>query len=201
MDRPHELHVHDPSHLRLRRVSKADDDARNLETQLGILADHGIREDLIFSDLASGRTMNRTGWMELMSRIQPGDTIVVAFLDRFSRNFEEGVRIQAELTGRGIGIVAVREHIDTSDGSAAAKFFRRSILAQGAYQADSASERIKMGLDRARASAKQVGRPQALTPEKIEQCRRMADEGAGLRQIARVMTCSPATVKKALDAS
>ena len=52
------------------RVSKADDAARNLETQLGILADHGIREDLMFSDVASGRTMNRTGWVDLMSRVQ-----------------------------------------------------------------------------------------------------------------------------------
>ena len=142
--------------------------------------------------------MNRTGWVDLMSRVQPGDTIVVAFLDRFSRNFEEGVRIQAELTGRDIGIVAVRENIDTSDGSAAAKCFRRSMLAQGAYQVDSASERIKLGLDRARAGGKKVGRPPALTQEQIELCRRMAEEGAGLRQIARVMTCSPATVKKAL---
>ena len=112
------------------RVSKAYDDAKNLETQLGILADHGIREDLIFSDVASGRTMNRSGWVNLMSQVQPGDTIVVAFLDRFSRNFEESVGIQAELTERDIGIVAVRESIDTSDGSAAAKFFRRSMLAR-----------------------------------------------------------------------
>ena len=182
------------------RVSKADDEARNLETQLGILADHGIREDLIFSDVASGRTMNRTDWMDLMSRVQPGDTIGVAFLDRFSRNFEEGVRIQAELTGRDIGIVAVRENIDTRAVNAAAKFFRRSMLAQGAYQVDSASERIKLGLARARGNGKKVGRPPALTSDQIEQCRRMAEEGAGLRQIARVMTCSPATIKKALDA-
>ena len=97
--------------------------------------------------------MNRPGWRDLMGRVQPGDTIVVAFLDRFSRNFEEGVRIQAELTARDIGIVALRENIDTSDGSAAAKFFRRSMLAQGAYQVDSASERIKLGLDRARAGS------------------------------------------------
>ena len=182
------------------RASKADDEARNLETQSRVLDDHGIRKDLIFTDVASGRTMNRTGWIELMSRVQPGDTIVVAFLDRFSRNFEEGVRIQAELTGRQIGIVAVRENIDTRAVSAAAKFFRRSMLAQGAYQVDSASERIKLGLDRARAGGKQVGRPPALTPEKVEQWRRMAEEGAGLRQIARVMQCSPATIKKALDA-
>ena len=63
---------------------------------------------------------------------------------------------------------------------------------------DSASERIKLGLDRARAGGKRVGRPPALTQEQVEQCRRMADEGAGLHQIARVMHCSPATVKKSL---
>ena len=127
-----------------------------------LLAEHGIRSDLIFSDVASGRSLQRTGWQELMTRVQEGDTIVVAFLDRLSRNFEDGVRIQAELTRRNIGIVAIRESIDTPEGSAAAKFFRRSMLAQGAYQVDSASERIRMGLDRARASGKRVGRPPAL---------------------------------------
>ena len=78
------------------RVSKADDDAKNLETQLRLLANHGIREDLIFTDVARGRTMNRPGWR---------------------------------------------------------------------------------------------------SPEQVEQCRRMGEEGAGLRQIDRVLKCSPATVK------
>ena len=122
----------------------------------------------------------------------------MAFLDRFSRNFEEGVRIQADLTRRDIGIVAVRENIDTQEGSAAAKFFRRSMLAQGAYQVDSASERIKLGLERPRTEGKRVGRPPALSGEQLEQCRRMSQEGAGLRQIARVLDCSPATIKRAL---
>ena len=174
------------------RVSKSDDAARKLETQLRLLADHGIRQDLIFSDIATGRTLRRTGWQELVSRLRPGDTLAVAFLDRLSRNFEDGVRIQADLTERNIGIVALRENIDTSDGSAAAKFFRRSMLAQGAYQVDSTSERIKLGLDRARAGGKRLGRPPALTPEQVAQCRRMTEEGAGLRHIAQVMQCSPA---------
>ena len=181
------------------RVSKADDDSKNLETQILELRRHGIREDLIFTDVASGRTLKRPGWQDLMSRIQPGDTVVVAFLDRLSRNFEDGVRIQADLTQRDIAIVALRENIYTREGSAAARFFRRSMLAQGAYQVDSASERIKLGLDRARAEGKRVGRPPALSSDQVEQCRRMAGEGAGLRQIARVMQCSPATVKKVLE--
>ena len=111
------------------RVSKTDDESRNLETQLRELAAHGIRQDLIFTDTANGRTMDRPGWRDLMSRVQPGDTIVVAFLDRFSRNFEEGVAIQADLTRRDIAIVAIREQIDTREGIAAANFFRRAMLA------------------------------------------------------------------------
>ena len=183
------------------RVSKADDDSKNLETQLHILGEHGIRDHLVFTDVASGRSLQRPGWQALVKVLQPGDTVVVAFLDRFSRNFEEGVRIQADLTRQDIGIVAIRENIDTREGSAAAKFFRRSMLAQGAYQVDSASERIKLGLERARAEGRRVGRPPALNGEELEQCRRMAEEGAGLRQIARVLACSPATVRKALAAA
>ena len=136
-----------------------------------------------------------------MARVQESDTTVVALLDRLSRNFDDGIRIQVELTRRNISIVAIRENIDTREGSAAAKFFRRSMLAQGAYHVDSASERIRMGLDRARANGKQVGRPPALSHEQAEQCRRMAGEGAGLRHISRVMNCSPATVKKVLASS
>ena len=114
------------------RVSKADDESKNLDTQLMLLAEHGIRSDLVFSDVASGRNLQRTGWQQLMARVQEGDSIMVAFLDRLSRNFNDGVRIQADLTQRNIGIVAIWENIDTREGSAAAKFFRRSMLAQGA---------------------------------------------------------------------
>ena len=164
-----------------------------------LLAEHGISGGLVHSGVASGRSLQRPGWQELMIRVQVGDTIVVAFLDRLSRNFEDGVRIQAELTRRKIGIVAIRKNIDTREESAAARFFRRSMLAQRAYQVDSASERIRLGRDRARASGKRMGRPPALSPEQTGQCRRMAGDGAGLRHIVRVLGCSPATVKNVLE--
>ena len=95
------------------RVSKADDDSKNLETQLRILADHGIRDHLVYTDVASGGSLQRPGWQELMARLRSGDTLVVAFLDRLSRNFEDGVGIQAELTRQDIAIVALQENIDT----------------------------------------------------------------------------------------
>lgn len=181
------------------RVSKADDEAKNLETQLRVLDNHGVRPNLVYQDVASGRSLARSGWQDLMEVVRPGDTIVVAFLDRFSRNFEEGVRIQAELINMGVSIVAIRENINTRDDTAAGKYFRRAMLALGAYQADATSERIRDGQARARGEGRRIGRPPALSPEQVEQCRRMSQEGAGLRHIARVMQCSPTTVKKALS--
>ena len=65
-----------------------------------------------------------------------------------------------------------RENIHTSEGSTEAKFIRRSLLAQGAYQVDSASGRIRMRQDRSRANKKRIGRPPALPLEQVEQCRR-----------------------------
>ena len=75
------------------RVSKTDD-ARNLETQLHILQDYGIRAEYIFTDGLTGSSMFHTPWNELIPLVRPNDIIVVAWLDIFSRNSEEGVRIQ-----------------------------------------------------------------------------------------------------------
>ena len=44
------------------------------------------------------------------------------------------MKIQAELTKKNIGIVAIRDNINTADDSAAAKLFRRMMLARGAYK-------------------------------------------------------------------
>ena len=63
----------------------------------------------------------------------------------------------------------------------------------------SASERIKPSQDRAKDGEKRTRRLPALTPEQVEKCRRMAEGSAGLRHMARVVSCSPATVRKALD--
>ena len=86
------------------------------------------------------------------------------------------MKIQADLTKRNIGIVAIKEGIDTADDSAAAKFFRRMMMGSGAYQADSTSERIKAGQDRAKAEGRLLGRPPVLTPYQVNECKRMFAE-------------------------
>ena len=120
-------------------------------------------------------------------------------MDRFSRNFEEGVKIQADLTKQQIGIISVKEDINTTDDSSAAKYFRRMMMANGAYQVDATSERVKAGLDRARAEGKRLGRPRALTREQVQECQRMYAETPSIRRVARILGVSQGTMKRTLN--
>lgn len=181
------------------RVSKSDRDEKNLDTQLMLMERHGVRQEHIFRDVQTGRTFRRDGWESLMARVQPGDTIVVCWQDRFSRNFEEGVAIQADLTSRGIWIVSTEEGIDTRDGSAGAAFYRRIMLAQGAYQVESSSERIRAGQQRARASGKSIGRTPKLSAAQVQECVRMLEEGKSYREIGRLFGVQGGTVKRSVE--
>ena len=85
---------------------------------------------------------------------------------------EEGGRILADIVHQEIAVVAIQEQIDTRDSSAAGRYFRRAMLALGAYQVDATSERTKLGLDRARAEGKRGGARRRCPKKQVEQCRR-----------------------------
>ena len=54
---------------------------------------------------------------------------------------------------------------------------------------DATSERVKAGLDRAKAEGKKLGRPPALTPEQVLERRRMYAETPSIRRVARILGC------------
>ena len=89
--------------------------------------------------------------------------------------------------------------VSKTDDSAAAKYFRRMMMANGAYQVDATSERVKVGLDRAKSEGKRLGRPPALTPEQVQECWRMYTETSSIRRMARILGVSQGTVKRALE--
>ena len=181
------------------RVSKAERDEKNLETQLYELDEYGIRRDLIFVDDATGMNYKRPGWEALMERIQPGDVIVAYNLARLGRHFEESVMIQADLTERGIWIVTIQDRINTLDENAGARHYRRMMLANGAFHAETTSEQIHAGLERARKQGKKLGRPPTLGPEREQEARKIYTRTMSIRATAREMRVSQGTVKNALE--
>ena len=143
-------------------ITKSDHDEKNLETHPYALERHGVRKDLIFVDDITGTTFKRPGWEQLMERVQPGGTIVVCNLARFSRNFEEGVANEADLTRRKIWIISLQEGINTADVCAGAKHYRRSILAHDAFLADSTSEQNPRQPEPSQGGGEKLGLPPCL---------------------------------------
>lgn len=74
------------------------------------------------------------------------------------------------------------------------------MMANDSHQADSTSEQIRAGMDRARRQGRLPGRRRVLTDENIAEARRrLQEDGERLRSIARSFRCSASTIKRALE--
>ena len=60
----------DPAVFGYIRVSQSEGES-GLATQRRTLNDHGLRDDRIFTDVASGRNMRRPAWRTLRETLQP----------------------------------------------------------------------------------------------------------------------------------
>lgn len=68
------------------RVSAKD---QNLDRQLIALLSFPVERKCIFDDKASGKDFKRPAYKKLISKIKPGDVVVIKSIDRLGRNYEE----------------------------------------------------------------------------------------------------------------
>ena len=188
----------DPAVFGYIRVSQAEG-ASGLATQSRILTDHGLRDDRIFTDVASGRNMRRPAWQQLREKLQPGDVVVVPRIDRLARNLTEGLRTIEELHAQGIYIRALAEDLDTGDDSPTARLMLHMLLSLAEWERDTIRDRIKAGVDRAAAEGRTGGRPPALDSEKLRAVRDFLESGGSVSAAARSFGVSRPTVRAVKD--
>ena len=88
---------------------------QSLDQQHDALAAAQILPDRVFSDQLSGSAgTERPGLAEALAWLRTGDRLVVVALDRLGRSVAEVTATVADLTSRGITVVALREAVDTS---------------------------------------------------------------------------------------
>ncbi len=68
------------------RVSSKD---QNEDRQLIAMKEYGVSPKKIYMDKQSGKDFERPGYIRLMKRIKPGDTVVIKSIDRLGRNYIE----------------------------------------------------------------------------------------------------------------
>lgn len=187
------------------RVSKSSDESRNLDTQRRILAEAGIARLLTFEDVASGATFDkRPGWQALQAEIQAGDRLVVAYLDRMSRDTIEGLIAVKNLLESGVGFWAIRDGLEIAGVgrmSAMDKLRLEMMLAVSSYHVESTRERIREGVQRARDNGKRLGRGPVVTPDKSALARQLHAQGQSVRRVAATLNVSTGTAHKLITAT
>ena len=103
-----------------------------------------------------------------------------------------------ELGERGINIKSLTEpDIDTTTPMGRALFAIVAVFAQ--LRADTIRQNTMLRLARARAEGGVGGRPTVMSPERIEQARRMRAEGKSYAEIGRVLGVGAPSVSRALS--
>jgi DNA invertase Pin-like site-specific DNA recombinase len=175
------------------RVSTLD---QNTERQLD-----GIEVDRTFTDKASGKDTNRPQLQAALAYAREGDTLVVHSMDRLARNAEDLLRTVRELTGRGVTVEFVKNHLTFSGTSdPMAKLMMTMLAAFGEFERDLIRERQREGIAIAKAKGVYKGRKKALTSEQAAELFECARSGMPKAVLARSYGISRETLYQYLRA-
>lgn len=145
------------------RVSSRE---QNLDSQIDMLKAAGCEK--IFEDKVSGVKESRPEWDRLLDFLRPGDCVVVAELSRMTRSLMHLLSLVKEFEERGVEIISLREHIDTS--TATGRAFLSIIGAINQMERELKSERAAAGRASAKARGRTGGRPRTAA-DKLESAR------------------------------
>lgn len=166
-----------------------------LDRQLRALTDAGCGR--VFTDQLSGRDTDRPQLRACLGYLRPGDTLVVASLDRLSRSLQDLITLVADLRRRGIGFRSLHEALDTTTPGGRLVFHVFAALAE--FIRELIVEGTKEGLEAARARGVRLGRPPAMTPEQVGHARQLlTNPDNTVSSIAKLLGVSRSTIYKYL---
>lgn len=126
------------------------------------------------------------------ARFKRIDLIVCWRLDRFARSLKQLVDMVGDLETWGVGFTTLRENIDTTTPSGRLVFHIFAALAE--FERDLIVERTHLGLQRALAQGKILGRPSLDREMKEEDIR--ASLSLSVRKMASQLQVSPTTAAR-----
>ena len=174
------------------RVSSLD---QNEDRQL-----EGIEVAKTFTDKASGKNAKRPQLEILMSFVRTGDTVIVHSMDRLARNLDDLRRIVQTLTGRGVCIEFVKEHLSfTGEDSPMANLMLSVMGAFAEFERALIHERQREGIALAKKRGAYKGRKKSLSDTEAAKLQERLATGISKAKVAREFGISRETLYKYLD--
>lgn len=143
---------------------------------------------------AKGRDQ-RPGFDRLLKGVsrREFDLIAAWSVDRLGRSLQDLVAFLAEINARGVGLYLHQQGLDTTTPAGRAMFQMLGIFAE--FERAMIQDRIRAGLNRARAEGRRLGRPKT-SDITIARIQRELDAGHGIHKTARLVGCGVGTVQK-----
>lgn len=182
------------------RVSTSNK-GQDLDTQLLPLQRYCKERDReiteIYTDIMSGSKESRPSLNQLLDDAQAHkfDTVIVFRFDRISRSTKQLIDLLERFRKLNISFISINENIDTTTPAGSMMF--TIIAAFAKFERDIISERVRFGIEKAKANGKQIGRKTiAVNTEKIidYHC-----QGVSIREISKLSGVSKSKIHRILS--
>ncbi len=187
--------------MKLALYARVSTESQDPEVQLAALRAHAanrgweVVEEFIDKGF-SGAKERRPALDRLMRAAWTGQfhAVLMWRFDRFARSVKHLISALETFRTLKVDFISLQEQFDTSTPIGQAMFTIIGAMAQ--LERDIIRERVKAGLERARARGVRLGRPTArVEPSHLASLQR---EGLSLGEIARRLRCSRSTVRRRL---
>ncbi len=157
----------------------------------------GVPEDRIYIDRGfSGTTRrNRAGLDQALAAVWNGSVFTVTKFDRFARNMAEANEILTDLSGRGVLFGLGGSVYDWNDPFG--RLFPQTLAMVAEFEANLGNLRTREGMALAKKSGKLKGKqPKLLEPARRSICRRYAEGGVSLADLATEYSVGRSTIHR-----
>ncbi len=182
--------------MRLFGYARVSTNQQSLDIQINSLKEAGVKENRIFTDIATGSNTNRNGLDLLRLKVEENDVILVKKLDRLGRDTADMIQLVKYFDAMNVAIRFLDDGISTEGSmgkmvvtilSAIAETERQRIL-----------ERTNEGRLEAKAKGIKFGRKRKIDRKKIIS---LYDTGIGATKIASQERIARSTIYKLLRES
>ena len=138
-----------------------------------------------FTDTTSGAKFSRLGLDSLMAHVRTGKIATVAIykLDRLGRSLQHLAQLIGEFETHGCALISTSQGIDTSESNPAGRLQLNVLSAVAQFEREVIVERVRSGLDAAKARGVTLGRPRKLDVL-LPEVEKLVGEGLSARKVA-----------------
>lgn len=159
----------DKTYIGYARVSTME---QNEARQLHSFEGYTEKIKKVFIDKLSGKNTDRPQLQAMLSYVREGDVVVVSDFSRLARSTRDMLQIVQELTDKGVGLVSLKENVDTDTPQG--RFMLTVFAALAELERETILQRQREGIALAKQQGKYKGRnPLPFNEEKFrEECKK-----------------------------